>query len=51
MEGVFHFKSWFLNAPGLIHSRAYYWNLRYLAEFDTSDYPQDGQFELGGKGG
>ena len=26
MEGVFHFKSWFLNAPGLIHSRAYYQN-------------------------
>ena len=26
MEGVFRFKSWFLNAPGLIHSRAYYRN-------------------------
>ena len=24
MEGVFRFKSWFLNAPGLIHGRAYY---------------------------
>ena len=26
MEGVFRFKSWFLNAPGLIHSGAYYQN-------------------------
>ena len=26
MEGVFHFKSWFLNAPGLIHGGAYYRN-------------------------
>ena len=26
MEGVFRFKSWFLNAPGLIHGEAYYWN-------------------------
>ena len=26
MEGVFRFKSWFLNAPGLIHGRAYYRN-------------------------
>ena len=24
MEGVFRFKSWFLNAPGLIHGGAYY---------------------------
>ena len=23
MEGVFRFKSWFLNAPGLIHGGAY----------------------------
>ena len=23
MEGVFPFKSWFLNAPGLIHGGAY----------------------------
>ena len=27
MEGVFHFKSWFLNISGLIHSGAYYRNL------------------------
>ena len=26
MEGVFHSESWFLNAPGLIHSGAYYQN-------------------------
>ena len=26
MEGVFCFKSWFLNAPGLTYSGAYYWN-------------------------
>ena len=26
MEGVFRFKSWFLNAPGHIHGGAYYWN-------------------------
>ena len=26
MEGVFRFRSWFLNAPGLIHSGAYYRN-------------------------
>ena len=26
MERVFRFKSWFLNAPGLIHGGAYYWN-------------------------
>ena len=26
MEGVFRFKSWFLNAPGLIHGGAYYRN-------------------------
>ena len=26
MEGGFHFKSWFLNAPGLIHGGAYYRN-------------------------
>ena len=26
MEGAFRFKSWFLNAPGLIHSEAYYRN-------------------------
>ena len=26
MEGVFRFKSWLLNAPGLIHGGAYYWN-------------------------
>ena len=26
MEGVFHFKSWFLNAPGLIYGGAYYQN-------------------------
>ena len=35
MEGVFHFKSWLLNAPGLIHGGTYYRNftvfqLRYL---------------------
>ena len=30
MEGVFRFKSWFLNAPGLIQGGAYYWNLQYL---------------------
>ena len=27
MEGVFRFKYWFLNAPGLIHGGAYYRNL------------------------
>ena len=26
MEGVLRFKSWFLNAPGLIHGGAYYRN-------------------------
>ena len=26
MDGVFHFKSWFLNALGLLHSGAYYRN-------------------------
>ena len=26
MEGVFRFKSWFLNAPGLIHGGVYYRN-------------------------
>ena len=26
MEVVFHFKSWFLNATGLIHDGAYYQN-------------------------
>ena len=26
MEGVFRFKIWFLNAPGLIHGGAYYRN-------------------------
>ena len=26
MEGVFRSKSWFLNAPGLIHGGAYYRN-------------------------
>ena len=26
MEGDFRFKNWFLNAPGLIHSGAYYRN-------------------------
>ena len=26
MEGVFRFKSWFLNAPALIHGRVYYRN-------------------------
>ena len=26
MEGVFHFKSWFVNIPGLIHIGAYYQN-------------------------
>ena len=26
MEGVFRFKSWFQNAPGLIHGGAYYRN-------------------------
>ena len=26
MKGVFRFKSWFLNALGLIHGGAYYWN-------------------------
>ena len=26
MEGVFRFKSWFLNAPRLIHGGAYYRN-------------------------
>ena len=26
MEGVFHFKSWFLNAPELIYGGAYYQN-------------------------
>ena len=26
IEGVFRFKSWFLNAPGLIHGEAYYQN-------------------------
>ena len=26
MEGVFHFKIWLLNAPELIHGRAYYRN-------------------------
>ena len=26
MEGVFRFKSWFLNAPGLIYGGAYYRN-------------------------
>ena len=26
MEEVFRFKSWFLNAPGLIHGGAYYRN-------------------------
>ena len=27
MEGVFHFKHWFLDAPGLIHGGAYYRNI------------------------
>ena len=26
MEGIFRFKSWFLNAPGFIHGGAYYRN-------------------------
>ena len=26
MEGVFRFKSWFLNAPGPVHGGAYYRN-------------------------
>ena len=28
MEVVFRFKSWFLNAPGLIHGGAYYRSFR-----------------------
>ena len=36
MEGVFRFKSWFLNAPGLIHGGAYYRN------FTVSMYNMEG---------
>ena len=32
MEGVFRFKSWFLNAPGLIHGGAYYRNFTVFQE-------------------
>ena len=30
MEGVFRFKRWFVNAPGLIHGWAYYRNFTVL---------------------
>ena len=30
MEEVFRFKIWFLNALGLIHGGAYYWNFMVL---------------------
>ena len=33
MEGVFRFKSWFLNAPGLIHGGAYYRNFTVVGMF------------------
>ena len=38
MEGVFRFKSWLLNAPGLIHGGAYYRNFTvfYYRERDRS---------------
>ena len=33
MEGVFRFKSWFLNAPGFIHRGTYY--RTFTAPFDS----------------
>ena len=33
MEGIFRFKSWFLNAPGLIQGGAYYRILLYIHWF------------------
>ena len=36
MEGVFCFKSWFLNAPGLIHCGAYYRNFTVYSMSDLS---------------
>ena len=37
MEGVFLFKSWFLNAPGLIHGGAYYRNFTVFSELSNLD--------------
>ena len=34
-EGVFRFKSWFPNAPGLIHGGDYYWNFTVLQMAST----------------
>ena len=34
MEGVFRFKSWFLNAPGLIHGGVYYRNFTIFLSYN-----------------
>ena len=35
MEGVFRFKSWFLNAPGLVHGGAYFRNFTLLSNLQS----------------
>ena len=35
MEGVFRLKSWFQNAPGLIHGGAYYRNFTVYSVHDV----------------
>ena len=40
MERVFRFKSWFLNAPGLIHGGAYYRNFT-VSEDVNKKYTKD----------
>ena len=45
MEGVFHFKHWFLDAPGLIQGGAYYRNITvshnsvFIATRFNNDHP------------
>ena len=38
MEGVFSLKSWFLNAPGLMHGGAYYRNFTVVQDCTIKEY-------------